>query len=402
MTIKESKTFEVLYSLDKNNKCREWEIKVESYEDYSEIVTLHGVENGKKTEARIRVSQGKNVGKTNETDHYQQAIKDAMSKWTKKIDIEEYFVKMKDDNTQVKVEKNPLPMLANDYKKNKTKVEKLISESKIAVQPKLDGYRMIYNTSTNSITTRQGKEYSIVKQSGKLYEELLKLPKGLILDGELFTNKINFEVLGVLRKTKSLTDVDKVNLSKIEYHIYDIIDTKITFEERNKKIRELLGSKSFERLMYVPTFTVSSEEEIKNYHSKFLQENYEGTMIRNRDSMYKVKHRSNDLLKYKDFEDAEFEILDYTFEKDTSGNDDNLIVWIIGVPVVSTMVKCKVRPKGSKEERKMLYKKSLDDFSQFKGRNLWTKYFEKTKDGNLRFPSTVRDSYTDYIRDNIL
>ena len=44
----------------------------------------------------------------------------------------------------------------------------------------------------------------------------------------------------------------------------------------------------------------------------------------------------------------------------------------------------------------------IENFDQFKGRNLWTKFFEFTNDGSLRFPSTMRNTYTEYIRDEIL
>ena len=125
-------------------------------------------------------------------------------------------------------------------------------------------------------------------------------------------------------------------------------------------------------------------------------------MIRNKNSFYTIKQRSYNLLKYKDFQDSEFEITDFTFETDTSGEDKNLIVWIIKIPIENDQfIQCKVRPMGTKEERKNLYQKCEQNFSQFKGRKLWVKYFEKTKDGNLRFPTTKCNSYTEYIRDVI-
>lgn len=421
--------FEPLFGKDIKGKIKTWDLKVERYPNYSEIVTMYGYK--RLIETRRQINVGKNIGKKNQTNHYTQALAEAKSKWTKKRDIEQFYT---EKSLQEKVEKfdvkeplvgggTQLPMLAHDFKKQKKKVI-----YPAMVQAKLDGMRMIYNTTTGQISTRQGKEYSIVKESGKLYQELQKLPKGLILDGELYTNKLNFEVLGVLRKTKKLTKEELVNLQKIEYHIYDIIDTKLTFEERNTIIQKLgLCCKDakplYEKLIYVDTYQVNNEEQIKEYHTKFLESGYEGTMVRNKNSLYKTKQRSSDLLKYKDFEDDEFEIIDYTIEKDTSGDDSNLVVWVVSVPIKIVLdghtselkedeievenskpkfIKCKVCPKGTKEERKELYKKCIDNFNQFKGRPLCVKYFEKTRDGNLRFPSTLRDTYTEYIRDIIM
>jgi len=410
--------FEPLFGKDIKGKVKTWILKVEKYSDYSVIVTLYGY--NRLIETRRQINSGKNTNKSNKTTHFTQAIAEAKSKWTKKCDIEQFKTKtdvgnkngnvgnengdvvndvvndMNNLTLNINQTSNPLPMLAQDYKKQ---YKKLVYPA--FCQKKLDGMRMIYNTTTKQITTRQGKEYSIIKESGKLYEELNSLPKGLILDGELYTDKLNFETLGVLRKTKTLTKKELDNLQKIEYHIYDIIDTKLVFEERNKIIKEL-QLQSYEKLIYVETFLVNNEEEIKNYHSKFLKDGYEGTMLRNKNSLYKVKQRSSDLLKYKDFQDSEFKIIDYTFEKDTSGADENLIVWVINVPIKQEFVKCKVRPMGTKEERKELYKKCVENFDQFKGRNLWTKFFEYTTDGSLRFPTTMRNSYESYIRDNLV
>ena len=403
--------FEPLFGKDIKGKIKTWNLKVERYQNYSEIVTLYGYKN--LIETRRQINSGKNLNKSNMTTHWTQAIAEAKSKWTKKRDIGQFYtesdkiIKPIENVDLNKSEKTViLPMLAQDYKKQK---KKIIYPA--AIQVKIDGMRMVYNTTTGQISTRQGKEYNIVKESGKLYEELQKLPKGLILDGELYTNKVNFETLGVLRKTKKLTKEELVNLQKIEYHIYDIIDTELTFEQRNEKIQELglsrrTGAKSlYEKLIYVDTYQVNNEEQIKEYHTKFLESGYEGTMVRNKNSLYKIKQRSSDLLKYKDFEDAEFEIIDYTFEKNIGQTDENLVVWIIVVPAIENSlakIKVKVRPKGSFEERKELYKMCVENFDQFKGRNLWTSFFEYTRDGSLRFPSTLRNTYTEYIRDDIL
>jgi ATP-dependent DNA ligase len=423
-------TFDILYGKSADNKTKSWKISVEKYDTFSEIVTLYGY--NRKIETRRRVSSGKNLNKANATTHFQQAVLEATSKWTKKKDIEKYSPIKPNEITGVFPNETEtlnignlnindvqicLPMLAQDFQKQKKKVK-----FPAFCQKKLDGFRMIYNTTTKQITTRQGKEYSIIKESGKLYEELQKLPTGLILDGELYTNKLNFETLGVLRKTKKLSKEELDNLQKIEYHIYDIIDTKLVFDERNKKIKVLLYPNKYQKLIYVDTFLVKNEEEIKNYHLRFLEEGFEGTMIRNKDSLYKEKHRSSDLLKYKDFQDAEFKIIDYTLEKDTSGADENLIVWVIAVPLKIVLdgrtyelnndeiqmengrpfIKVKVRPQGTKQERKELYKKCVENFDQFKGRNLWTKFFSYTADGSLRFPSTKCNTFTEYLRDEII
>lgn len=395
--------FYTLYDNSVTGKRKRWDIRVTNQEVLSTINCYYGYIDGKKIETTQTIKTGKNIGKSNQTTHYEQSILQATSKWNRKYDQgykPEFDLNTGIQNLKIDGGNDDIvvfPMLAQDYHKHKNKVV-----YPCYIQPKLDGLRNLYNTTSNQNTTRQGKEFTIIAQSGQLYKELLTLPKGLILDGEFYTDKIQFETLGVLRKTKKLTTKEQDNLEKIEYHIYDIIDTTLTFEERHNKIKEL-HLENYEKLVYVPTFIASSEKEIKDYHITFLNQGFEGTMIRNKNSYYTLKKRSHDLLKYKDFQDSEFVITDFTFEIDTTGDDKNLIVWIIDVPCqTNQFVKCKVRPMGTKEERKSLYEKCKQNFNQFKGRKLWVKYFEKTKDGNLRFPTTKCNSYTEYIRDEIL
>lgn len=390
--------FDILYGQSKDGKKKSWQISVEHYQDYSEIVTLHGYT--RKIETRRRITSGKNLNKANATTHYQQAIAEATSKWTKKKNIENYSTDSFDiDITKLSIKETDnhiaFPMLAQDFSKHKKKVE-----FPCFVQPKLDGYRMIYNTSSKSITTRQGKEFNIVKQTSKLYKELSSLPEGYILDGELYIHNNSFETLGILRKTKNLTQEDKINLDKIEYHVYDTIDTQLLYNNRRKLIDSLIQPYKFEMIKIVQTFEVNSENDIQHYHQQFVNtDGYEGTIIRTYNGMYKEKYRSYDLLKFKDFMDSEFEIVDYTFEKDTSGEDKNLIVWVIKV---KENITCKVRPKGNKEQRQELYLQCTKDFTQFKGKQLWTKFFEYTSDGNLRFPTTKTNDMSSYIRDEIV
>ena len=195
-TLLDTYHFDTLYGKSKDNKIKTWHISVERYEQYSDIVTRHGY--SRKIETRRRITSGKNLNKANATTHYQQALSEATSKWNKKKTLENYSteqnsfsVEISDTNiSKLTIQDTHIafPMLAQDFSKHKKKVN-----YPCFVQPKLDGYRMIYNTTSKSITTRQGKEFSIVKQTSKLFEELSSLPDGYILDGELYVHKNSFE-----------------------------------------------------------------------------------------------------------------------------------------------------------------------------------------------------------------
>lgn len=382
-----------LFGKSKDGKTKEWEIRVELFVNYSEIVTLHGYTN--KIESRRKIDKGKNINKSNATTHYTQAKLEAQSKWNKKHDVEKYSVGFEKSITETEVVENTspkLPMLAQDFNKHKSKVK-----YPCFVQPKLDGYRMIYDSSIKSMTTRQGHAFDAIKDSGKLFSDLSSISKGLILDGELYVHGHSFESLGVLRKTKR-TEKDKEKLAQLEYHVYDMI-SQDSFEDRFAVLQKLFGESRYEKIKLVPTFQIKDEKEITDFHQKFNSEGYEGTMVRNAKSKYLEKNRSYDLLKYKDFMDAEFPIIGFTFEKDVTGEDKNCIVWIVEV---KPDIQCKVRPRGERQQRQKLLEECLTNFDKYKGCKLWTKFFEYTTDGSLRFPTTKTEDVDTYIRDVIV
>ena len=117
-------------------------------------------------------------------------------------------------------------------------------------------------------------------------------------------------------------------------------------------------------------------------------------MVRNKSGVYKCKFRSYDLLKLKDFEDDEFKIINYTFEKDTTGGDNNLVVWICETKEGKSF---NVQSKGTREERQDIYKQA----NKYIGCNLWVQFFGLTSDCVPRFPKTMRNG-TDSIRNRVM
>ena len=192
-----------LYIKDKSGKVRYWNIKLIPYKDYTEIEINYGVLNGKLTKSTIKIEKGKNIGKKNETTHYTQAYTEAISKWTKKKDIEHYTTANPLQNTLDKLTTQlqdftittspPVAMLAHDYKKYKHKIE-----FPCYIQRKYDGYRLLYDHINKDMYTRNGKKYEILYKT-ELYKQLQNID--LPFDGELYCHDgFNFECYGVLRK----------------------------------------------------------------------------------------------------------------------------------------------------------------------------------------------------------
>jgi ATP-dependent DNA ligase len=89
-----------------------------------------------------------------------------------------------------------------------------------------------------------------------------------------------------------------------------------------------IATSIFDKISKVETFICYNKDNIESSHISNINNGYEGSILRNANGIYKPKFRSYDLLKYKNFDDDEFEIAGITSEIDTSGNNENLIVWI--------------------------------------------------------------------------
>jgi ATP-dependent DNA ligase len=375
-------SFETLCSVDSKGKVRIWNINVIKKTDYSIIRTEYGVENGKMITSEVIVKDGKNLDKKNATDHYEQAISEAQSKWEHKKKSTNYKKSSSEDLVSL------LPMLALDFFKNKNKIN-----FPAFSQPKLDGNRAIYNNVTQKITSRTNKEWSTLINT-ELYKELLSLP--FITDGELYCHDptFKFEHLGVLRKTKNLNKQDYTKLNCIQYWIYDIIDTTLTFQERNKKLKDFFDTHTFLKIKYVETNIVENEDDIVNLHENYIKDGFEGSMIRNFNGMYRLNYRSPELLKYKDFKDDEFEIVGFSCEKSHLNNSE-YIIWRCKT---SEGKEFNVQSSGTSTERANAYING----GKYIGSKLWVKFFEYSNDNIPRFPKMNRTTLQDCIRNEIV
>ena len=391
--IQQVQEFETLFAKDKNGKVKQWKIHVEDYGSYSRIVYSYGYINGKQIEYKLDVISGKNIGKKNETTHFEQACSDARSRWEKKQNIDKYVDNLltEEDEKEVKEDNNseeendeiPSPMLAQDFNKHNKKIK-----YPCYIQPKLDGYRCVYTN--GKMYSRNGKEYAIMYGS-KVHKELLMLEKHfkkegktVILDGELYVhNDLKFEQYGVLRKIKK-SEKDEEVIDSMEYHVYDVINGE-SFGQRLQKIKKLFkNNQQLKFVRKVDTLICNSIDDVNKYNEFFLEENYEGSMIRNSDGLYKQKYRSYDLQKYKQFDDAEFVIVDYTLENDVLGKNDSPVVWICET---SDNKPFNVPSKGTREERTKLFKNGR----KYIGKMLSVQYFGLTSDGVPRFPKSLRE-----------
>jgi len=276
----------IIYKKDSKGKIRYLNISVELDMLKQESWILHWkpIFNSKKC-------KWKNIWKSNETSPSQQASKQARALIDKKLS-EWYFETVKEALSEEVI----LPMLAKDYKKEKHKIN---WNNWVYVQPKFDGMRClaVIKDWKATLYSRKGKKIDTMNHIVKDLES--KNMNDIILDWELYCHWESFqENMKMIKKYREWFS------ENIKYNIYDCI-VNSWFSIRTNRILP-----DFTHCKEVFTKVIYSEDELIKQHKVFLSEWYEWTMVRHSDEWYVVNKRSSQLLKYKDFIDKTYKIID--------------------------------------------------------------------------------------------
>lgn len=359
----QNKVFPKLYALASTGKQKEWEVSVHEQEDgICNIRRSHGFTGHKMQITYKPVKKGKNIGRSNETTVFEQAVSDAQSLWNKKKD------RAYTEDKPEKKDPVPLPMLAHPFDKRKHDIE-----YPCYVQPKLNGVRVFahkIDSSTIEYTSRNGKKYDTL---GHITPNLLEIMSvGEIVDGEIYVHGMGFQqIIRLVKKPRPESE-------GLFFHVYDKADPNVDYEDRLHWLNEVIyGSQIIgEPIVLVSTYIADCEEDIYKYHSKFVKQGYEGVIIRNKKGKYKFIHRSKNLQKYKIMIDEEFRII---AGKEAQGTHNGCVVFICDVGNGNYV---DVVPKTTlKKRREML--KNIDSYI---GKQLTVQYQEKSEDGVPIFP----------------
>lgn len=387
------KTFDTLYGTEKNGKIKVWNASVQENADGTATATIeYGQIDGKKQTTVRDYTEGKNIGRKNETTPYTQSIQETQRKWTDKKEKEGYTTDMPLDDKKEATGTVIFPMLAGKYEPQTSKKKRTDIQYPCFVQPKLDGLRCItYINTTGKAVVAQSRTGGLFDSVAHITSVLLPIFKAhprVALDGELYTKDISFETLAGIIKKKKITDADRDVLKHVKYHIYDMIhldNPDMPYIERHQFICKVVQAHSSPFLEIVRTDKVKSVDEFKEKFGEFVANEYEGIMLRNIDSVYQQGFRSNDLQKYKEFQEEEYAIVGFD---QGDGRDKGTVIW-----------KCQtkegrafsVRPRGTHEHRQDLFKNG----ESFVGKQL-TVIFQELSELNVpRFPvgKAVRDNY---------
>lgn len=362
-----------LYSKGRTGELRVWQVSAEG----DQVISEHGVLGGA-TVRNVHRAVPMNVGRSNETTAEQQAIREAESAHTYKIE-RKYSLTPEEAQEDL-----ALPMLALD-------IEKVLGSGKKRKDPdslfpadlqrKLDGNRAKarWDGDVVVLESRQGKLWLAVPHINRALEKIM--PKDAELDGEIYLHGKSLQWITSRSKKAYTESVD------LQFHVYDMPvvggDDSLPWHQRSNALEALFADSAVDDgspLRLVETITVSSYAEAKGLHDKWVQEGYEGAIIRLPAGVYEFGYRSRSLLKLKVFQDAEFEIIGHTSEDvertDSRGNKivQQAVIW-----------KCKndtneltfdTRPRGTYADRAILFRHA----DKYKGRKLTVRFFNRTPD----------------------
>jgi ATP-dependent DNA ligase len=364
-----------LYARDSKGELVEWNISViRESSNLSRIRLRYGKLNGNLITRSIKITEGKNIGKSNETDHYTQALSEAESKLAKKINEGYVFninsvPEFREDKHGVKK-----PMLAIKFNADKCNFPAL-------VQPKLNGLRceakigieqdgLFGIKQTCILTSREGNRINLPH----IEEEIKYILKGFgeyVLDGEIYCHGMK------LQDINSAARKPNHNTHKLKLHIYDIKLEEpqyIRIHLLEVNFQSQIDNSKLKHLEIVDTVIVKDALEVIETASEYMLDGYEGAMVRDYNATYQFGKRTKYLQKVKNIIIKDFLLVDII----ESGNDT-----YEGEPIAMFLCKndnnsltFKVTPQATKQERYEYLKYK----NRYIGRYIEVTFRERTKD----------------------
>ena len=305
---------EILISRDSKSKLRvveilcDWDSTTETYK----LKRYTGQFNGKMIEQPvIEIVKGKAKRTISEqaTLEFNSHVKKYLDKGYKKISDYGYD-SLENFNENVVPKSNTdqkglvKPMLCDQYDFDDSKLEKITWKA----STKLDGLRtmLYYKDGVIYTSSRGGKDYNVAAtyiREDEYLKTLFKENPTLILDGELYKHGWNLQKISGLGRLESLTEDHK----ELQFYCYDIVDENKIFKERYKILQTFNQTEKF---VVVEHVDVKGNDNINKLHDEYVNQGYEGLVLRDPNKTYKCGSRSNRMLKVKKFTDAEFEVID--------------------------------------------------------------------------------------------
>lgn len=248
---------------------------------------------------------------------------------------------------------------------------------------KLDGVRCMFYWDGKEVrsASRGGGDYDLstkfLRENPKLVEWFKQNPD-IVTDGELYRHgEPLWKISGAARLEQNADGMDW-----LEYYIYDVAIPKLVFEDRLKVLAKIQSELNlgFEpsrewkegelRFQMVPQVKVAGYDNIMKLHNQYTSEGFEGVVCRDPSKEYGFGKRTNSMLKFKLYQDAEFKVI---------GKAPGLREWEDMTFICETEEgkQFRAKPMGDRETRKEYW----DHFDErYKGQMATCKFFYYSED----------------------
>lgn len=273
-------------------------------------------------------------------------------------------------------------------KDNNIRSSVLKTNKTLLCTPKLDGVRMYYSSALDAVFTRNNLAIAgldRIKASCKAISRIFGLD---IIDGEVYSEYEKFDsISGLVRGGSAKHLEEKEDLSYVIFAVIKDLRKPTKGIEAVcllSNINEYIKTGGLDKIsVLVPVELPANIKEIQDLTNKYVNEGYEGLMLRVKDKPYNFG-RGSTLYKYKLFLEDDFVIVG-TFEG--KGKYEGMLG---GFYIEKDGIKSKVGTGLTDEQRQMLWAiKNL-----LPGRIINVQYQGITEQGSLRFPSFLR--FVDY------
>lgn len=329
-------------------------------EVYALYWTVSGQENGKMTKSQITaISEGKNIGKSNETTALTQAILDARSEFNLKlkrggstdkttliapgtlISFQQLLNTKGRGETPWRVHQMALQDVSKTTPAGTSNWRHMTFPGYI--QPKYDGTRFTVVGSPllvgkiNGIDgfSRGGETYA---EQDHILQELLPIVKKfpeLYLDGELW--KEGYGLQFISGSARRLEGSKRKKAVSLDFYIFDCfyLDKPLNWTDRMKILEDIktLAETYSKSIKFAPNKIYNTREEALKFYQEYVDEGYEGGVLRNADSKYEyglaLEIRSYTTMKIKPMSDEDWPVIGFTCGE--VGKDVGALVWVLEV-----------------------------------------------------------------------
>jgi hypothetical protein len=243
---------------------------------------------------------------------------------------------------------------------------------------KLDGIRagVYYQDDKLTSVSRKGKcmdpAFEKIFKSTKWKTFFKKLQNessdDIMVDGELYIHGVPLQVLSGLSQKH---EYEETRHKDLEFWIFDFADTSRTADERALLLNSLQDHFPKEDNIKInQQIKLSSYETIKTMHDLWVQDGFEGAICRDASRLYGYGTRDDRMVKVKEFQEEEFEIIGL--------NNDNVRPEDMTFKCVTKdKVEFDSKPIGTREQKY----RYIEDIDNIIGKMATVKFFNYTPDG---------------------